>query len=175
MYINSSSSVYLLQTVFNLYNSLALKLSIDNIQSVSLTDKREGKKCSLVARAGEGCRGQRSVWGAEWCFTWSLLQGWMTHLCFSLYPFGTQAGPSAWQMLHVCTVSRQPSAMRMKVSLLPPMVMGMASPCASDRCESGRCWEWWLPHIHIPEMCVGSVAVFGRVDDGAVWLLEGAR
>lgn len=54
MYINSGSSVYLLQTVFNLYNSLALKLSIDNIQSVSLTDKREGKKCSLVARAGEG-------------------------------------------------------------------------------------------------------------------------
>lgn len=53
MYINSSSSVYLLQTVFNLYNSLALKLSIDNIQSVSLADKREGKKCSLVAAAGE--------------------------------------------------------------------------------------------------------------------------
>lgn len=39
---------------------------------------------------------------------------------FFLYPPGTQAGASAWQVLDVSTASRQPSALRMKVSLSPP-------------------------------------------------------
>lgn len=60
-------------------------------------------------------------------------------LSFSLYSLGTQAGPFGWQRLHVSIVSRQPSAMRKKVSLLPPVVKGMASLCASDLREFGRC------------------------------------
>lgn len=59
-------------------------------------------------------------------------------ICFPLYPSGTQDGPSAWQMLRVPTVSRQPSSVRIKESLLPPMGMGMASSSASHPCESER-------------------------------------
>lgn len=59
--------------------------------------------------------------------------------CFLLYPLGAQAGLSAWQMLHVSTVSRKPSDTRIKVSLLPSVVRGMALPCASESCEPGRC------------------------------------
>lgn len=59
--------------------------------------------------------------------------------CFFLYPLGAQSGLSAWQMLHVSTVSRKTSDMRIKVSLLPSVMRGMALSCASESCESGRC------------------------------------